>query len=61
MLLCYLVEFGCVYIKRDGRLNELLGNILGVSTCRRLHGANFCKRLDRADRRSTAGLVEATP
>ena len=61
MLLCYLVEFGCVYIKRDGRLNELLGNILGVSTCRRLHGANFCKQLGGKDRGSPAGLVAATP
>ena len=39
----------------------MLGNLLGVRARRRLHGANLCKRLDRADRRSTAGLVVASP
>ena len=42
-------------------MNELLGNILVVSPCCRLHGANLCKQLGGADRGSTAGLVEATP
>ena len=52
---------GCAYIKQEGRLNELLGSILVVSPCCRLHGANLCKQLGGADRGSTAGLVATSP
>ena len=52
---------GRAYIKQEGRLNELLGNLLDVSPCRRLHGANFCKQLGGKNRGSPAGLVEASP
>ena len=58
--LCRFV-FGCDYIKQEGRLNELLGNILVVSPCCRLHGADFRKQLGGKDRGSPAGLVEASP
>lgn len=42
-------------------MNELLGNLLGVSPSCRLHGANLRKQLGGKDRGDPAGLVEASP